>query len=1355
MTQTPLEAPSISPITRTRKKPPPCHYCQRHPCNGGFPARARPLPGGHAPGNDVTPGRRSPHCLLPAAPRTSSPGCGSLRCQPPIITTPKTQIPSHHPDFSPSDEPDMDEDESNISRRIIDFTSEIISLLSGEDYTIEKKTSGDCVTPIIHLHVSGGGSSNESPITEAPHSPMPEKKILDLTTEITELLTGEPPIIKTPKTQIPSHHPDFSPNDEPDMDEDESNISRRIIDFTSEIISLLSGEVRVRCQDAAVYFSMEEWEYMEGQKDQDQDVRRKNDPTRIDQDKSNMTARVLLLALEIMDLLKGKEHTVVKKTSGDRVTPCMSGGRSKIQSPITEPLHCPTPEKKVLDLANKITELLTGEVPVRCQDAAVYFSMEEWEYMEGQKDQDQDVRRKNDPTRIDQDKSNMTARVLLLALEIIDLLKGKEHTVVKKTSGDRVTPCVSGGRSKIQSPITEPLHCPTPEKKVLDLANKITELLTGEVPVRCQDAAVYFSMEEWEYMEGQKDQDQDVRRKNDPTRIDQDKSNMTARVLLLALEMMDLLKGKEHTVVKKTSGDRVTPCMSGGRSKIPSPITEPLHCPTPEKKVLELANKITELLTGEVPLRCQDVALYFSMEEWDYVGGHWDQYKDVVVEEHRLLVSPENASDRPGENVVLSLECNVKEEDILCQSSGENLITFNVHREHLVKCKRSRTREKPYSCSECKKCFSHKYNLICHQRIHTGEKPYSCSECKKCFSRKYHLTRHQRIHTGEKPYLCSECGKCFINRSNFVLHEKRHKIKMPFSCSECGKCFSFKVLLVRHQRIHTGERPFSCLECGKCFIDKSDLGQHEKIHKVKPYSCSECKKCFSRKYHLTRHQRIHIGEKPYSCSECGKRFINRSNHVLHEKRHKIEMPYSCSECGKCFSKKSNLLKHKIIHKVKKPFSCSECGKCFIGKSDLVRHLRIHTGEKPYSCSECGKCFIGKSDLVRHERIHTGVKPYSCSECEKCFSLKVLLVRHQRIQHTGDRPFSCSECGKCFIDKSNLGQHEKIHKEKPYSCSECKKCFSHKYHLTRHQRIHTGKKPYSCSECGKNFITKSNLVLHEKRHKIEMPNSCSEYGKCFIDKSDLGQHEKIHKEKPYSCSECGKCFLLKSYLVKHERVHTGEKPYSCSGCQKSYKYKSSLIKHERIHTGEKPYSEYEKCFKEKSDIIAHKRIHTGVKPYSCSKCQKVFRCKSSLTAHEIIHTENAYTCSECGKFFICRSHLLTHVKTHREQKLYSCSDCRKCFNTEALLSSHQRDHTGENPVTCSECGISFIFESSLLRHKKIHVQNVENVSLKESFQVKRQRSYTVEKPYSCSECGKSFISKDKLHSHQRSHTGGLI
>ncbi|XP_075704084.1 oocyte zinc finger protein XlCOF29-like isoform X6 [Rhinoderma darwinii] len=82
----------------------------------------------------------------------------------------------------------MDKDRNEMSRRILDFTLEIIYLLSGEEYTIVKKTSCDCTTPIIHE--SGGWSS--SPITEPPpHSRIHEKKILELIYKMTELLTGE------------------------------------------------------------------------------------------------------------------------------------------------------------------------------------------------------------------------------------------------------------------------------------------------------------------------------------------------------------------------------------------------------------------------------------------------------------------------------------------------------------------------------------------------------------------------------------------------------------------------------------------------------------------------------------------------------------------------------------------------------------------------------------------------------------------------------------------------------------------------------------------------------------------------------------------------------------------------------------------------------------------------------------------------------------------------------------------------------------------------------------------------------------------------------------------------------------
>ncbi|XP_069601361.1 uncharacterized protein [Ranitomeya imitator] len=88
--------------------------------------------------------------------------------------------------------PRMDEDRDETTRRLFHFALEIISLLSGEDYTIVRKTPGDGMTPIIHLQESGGRSPG--PITEPPpHSLLHErnKKILELSNKMIELLSGE------------------------------------------------------------------------------------------------------------------------------------------------------------------------------------------------------------------------------------------------------------------------------------------------------------------------------------------------------------------------------------------------------------------------------------------------------------------------------------------------------------------------------------------------------------------------------------------------------------------------------------------------------------------------------------------------------------------------------------------------------------------------------------------------------------------------------------------------------------------------------------------------------------------------------------------------------------------------------------------------------------------------------------------------------------------------------------------------------------------------------------------------------------------------------------------------------------
>ncbi|XP_044133637.1 gastrula zinc finger protein XlCGF66.1-like [Bufo gargarizans] len=120
-----------------------------------------------------------------------------------------------------------------------------------------------------------------------------------------------------------------------------------------------------------------------------------------------------------------------------------------------------------------------------------------------------------------------------------------------------------------------------------------------------------------------------------------DRKEISRRILDLTLEIISLLSGEDYTLVKKTSGRTPIIQESGGWT----PITEPpplIH----EQKILEFTHKMMELLTGEVPVRCQDVAVYFSLEEWEYIEGQADLYEEAMMEELRPLTSPGSDSRR-------------------------------------------------------------------------------------------------------------------------------------------------------------------------------------------------------------------------------------------------------------------------------------------------------------------------------------------------------------------------------------------------------------------------------------------------------------------------------------------------------------------------------------------------------------------------------------------------------------------------------------------------------------------------------------------------------------------------------------
>ncbi|XP_077345675.1 uncharacterized protein LOC143989425 [Lithobates pipiens] len=690
--------------------------------------------------------------------------------------------------------------------------------------------------------------------------------------------------------------------------------------------------------------------------------------------------------------------------------------------------------------------------------------------------------------RMKEDRSHMTEKILNLALEIIYLLTGERFPLMK--SGDHMTITVP------------PCDSLKPEinikKKILEVAKKMMELLTGEVPIRCQDVTVYFSMEEWEYLEGHKDLYKDVMMDNQPplTSPDGSSNGNPPERCLRPLYSRDSPQ-EDHTIphhhqsgnlrddniVVKEEDAVMEERSEGHRDPYKDIMMDPPNnrnasqscvCPLYSRDSTQEGNTIPHHHQGEDLMNMKvegEVEEMYLRDDQQYTEEA-SMMRTFKEEDTPTEISTGHTIGKPSKDrITLSPGCKMEDEDITRDCAGEKTMSSAMdgglhsvdgpsnpsdsEQPRTVRDGAGIQGEEKCSCPECGKCFISELSLTVHQRSHTGGKLLPCSECGKCFTKKSNLVRHKRSHTGEKPYSCTECEKCFTQKSHFVIHQRIHTREKPYSCPECGKSFPWKSELVKHHRLHMGEKPYSCPECGKCFSKNSLLVIHQRLHTgEKPHSCPECGKCFSRLYSLNLHQRSHTNEKPYFCSEC----------------------------GKCFSWRSGLVLHQRFHTGERPYSCPECGKCFIQNSDLVKHQRSHTGEKPYSCPECIKCFSKKSQLVTHQRLHVD-NPYSCPECGKCFSRLFSLNLHQKF-HTGKKPYSCSECGKCFSWKSGLVLHQKIHTgEKPYSCTECGKCFLQNSDLVKHQRSHTGEKPYSCTECGKCYKRKPSLVIHQKSHRV--------------------------------------------------------------------------------------------------------------------------------------------------------------------------------------------------------------------------------------------------------------------------------
>ncbi|XP_077323389.1 uncharacterized protein LOC143957115 [Lithobates pipiens] len=622
-----------------------------------------------------------------------------------------------------------------------------------------------------------------------------------------------------------------------------------------------------------------------------------------------------------------------------------------------------------------------------------------------------------------------------------------------------------------------------------------------------------------------------------------DENHVTERILSLTLEIIYLLTGEGCTVVNKAS-ERVTPRSHPRFPERSSKINS--------KKILEVTQKIIELLTGEVPLRCQDVTVYFSMEEWEYIEGHKDLYEEVIAENAKPFTSQDESevaishNDHKTHRVhfdkwTISDPCKLKTKNC---SGAPNMGEYGIT--PVASCTKYTQTELDHDGKESSSF--HEDNDIIYS---TAEDPV--------------IDRITEIPKQLEEPNCSDDEDCLmtvepekeVERDVVRIHSHAQTVQKPAELLDHQSVWPQNCVST-YKKSHTALNLPEMEYPSNCILEVSSLCPEESVTHMDVYAASnrrpgpyrsaqtpeEAKNVMftniftpadltqdeltSIKQELVTweeeslsFQEIYLPVKHIQDTTAGGVLASRSNnlhvnfattHVKMERGEEDNVEdftpqetaqeafvdvcieedskdsinteelgkqqtllnytgfgenfnsglgyttppmYNCPDCKRSFSNSSNLAKHQLLCRGRKPHVCSGCGKCFASASYLVIHERIHTGERPFACSHCGKSFSRKPDLVRHERIHTGERPFACPDCGKRFTSVSNIFMHRRI-HTGVKPFPCSQCGKRFIKKSDLVRHEKIHlPQRPLPCPECGQLFGSNHILNKHMLSHAG------------------------------------------------------------------------------------------------------------------------------------------------------------------------------------------------------------------------------------------------------------------------------------------------------------
>ncbi|XP_063814335.1 oocyte zinc finger protein XlCOF29-like [Pseudophryne corroboree] len=599
--------------------------------------------------------------------------------------------------------------------------------------------------------------------------------------------------------------------------------------------------------------------------------------------------------------------------------------------------------------------------------------------------------------------------------------------------------------------------------------------------------------------------------------MDSERSHMTEQILNLTLEIIYLLTGEDYVPEKKSPIHVTRRCgsrVSGLLSRTQSPITEPpphslIHERDNEQKILELTNKIIQLLTGEVPIRCEDVAVYLSMEEWEYVEGHRHLYKDVMMEDkHRTKENDVSMEDEKVEDGKVSPQttCVNKDENVLQNNSGINGSKRKRPRKRRAKWV-WKTKKKPAVAkiisiptdptgSQCTSpvrkdastCEEGSLPSVITSTAIDNNHPNLCDINNTSNTDNYNSTDHTQVctagwtkqaasptmagnlmgaavfqprdltdkeytttssHTEQfpsviagypidiyiptdhtsAPYASASCKDTDVAAAAVYAHTEYTPYTSTYIKEESGSFYETNLTdadmytaaglastTIKEECVSVGEETgvdptvFTTTDPMQTQLASNHIKEEAISYGDGMYTPTEYvhrpaqRKIDSRGINCTpnRHKKISLPK----YRDSNKTYPEHAASANHQATPVTGCMYVCSTCEKSFTSSFGLIKHQTVHNGSK-VACPQCGKLFFYRSSLVIHQRIHTGEKLFACPVCGKCFTNNSNLVVHQRIHTGEKPFSCAQCGKRFGHKGHLNRHLRT-HMTEMPIANAE-----------------------------------------------------------------------------------------------------------------------------------------------------------------------------------------------------------------------------------------------------------------------------------------------------------------------------------------------------------